>query len=160
MIGAQLARSSWAETAIAAAYSSGGRKTKKTTSGSSSGDGQARDEADHQPAEHERDRIRDAAAQAEARQHGDGEQQEDEQLDLGHGHHLSRVVPCLVDARGLRCPLPLIRARQALASLAPGETLVVLATDPEAPIDLAALASDVRGRAFSSERRRSGEWSV
>src|SRR3954453_506747 len=29
VIGAQFARSSWAETAIAAAYSSGGRKTKK-----------------------------------------------------------------------------------------------------------------------------------
>ena len=38
----------------------------------------------------------------------------------------------------------------------PGETLIVLATDPEAPIDLAALASDV-GRAFSSERVGS-EW--
>jgi tRNA 2-thiouridine synthesizing protein A len=58
-------------------------------------------------------------------------------------------VPCLVDARGLRCPLPLIRARQALAALAPSETLVVLATDPEAPIDLAALALDV-ARPFSS----------
>jgi len=58
-------------------------------------------------------------------------------------------VPCLVDARGLRCPLPLVRARQALALLAPSETLVVLATDPEAPIDLAALALDV-ARPFST----------
>ena len=32
-----------------------------------------------------------------------------------------------------------------------GETLVVLATDPEAPIDLAALASD-EGHTFASER--------
>jgi tRNA 2-thiouridine synthesizing protein A len=55
----------------------------------------------------------------------------------------------LIDARGLRCPLPLIRARQALASLPGDALLVVLATDPEAPIDLAALASDT-GRAFSS----------
>ena len=58
-------------------------------------------------------------------------------------------MPCLVDARGLRCPLPLVRARQALALLAPSETLVVLATDPEAPIDLAALALDV-ARPFSA----------
>ena len=35
--------------------------------------------------------------------------------------------------------------------MAAGETLVVLATDPEAPIDLAALASD-EGHAFASER--------
>jgi tRNA 2-thiouridine synthesizing protein A len=57
-------------------------------------------------------------------------------------------VPHVVDARGLRCPMPLIRARQALRTLAPDETLVVLATDPEAPIDLAALAAD-ESRAFS-----------
>jgi tRNA 2-thiouridine synthesizing protein A len=47
-----------------------------------------------------------------------------------------------LDVRGLRCPLPLIRARAALTALAPGDTLEVLATDPEAPIDLAALAAD------------------
>jgi TusA-related sulfurtransferase len=39
--------------------------------------------------------------------------------------------------------------------MAPGETLVVLATDPEAPIDLAALAAD-DGHAFARERR--AEW--
>lgn len=54
----------------------------------------------------------------------------------------------LVDARGLLCPLPLVRARAALIDLAPAEELVVLATDREAPIDLAALAADV-GRVFS-----------
>jgi tRNA 2-thiouridine synthesizing protein A len=47
-----------------------------------------------------------------------------------------------LDLRGLRCPIPLIRTRAALADLAPGDALVVLATDPEAPIDLAALAGD------------------
>ena len=62
----------------------------------------------------------------------------------------------VVDARGLRCPLPLIRARQALASLPAEAVLVVLATDPEAPIDLAALASDT-GRVFSSALE-DGEW--
>jgi tRNA 2-thiouridine synthesizing protein A len=47
-----------------------------------------------------------------------------------------------VDARGLSCPLPLLKARAALPALQAGDTLVVLATDPEAPIDLAALAAD------------------
>jgi TusA-related sulfurtransferase len=32
-------------------------------------------------------------------------------------------------------------AKRRIAELAPGETLVVLATDPEAPIDLAAWAA-------------------
>ena len=52
----------------------------------------------------------------------------------------------LLDVRGLRCPIPLIRAREALPALAPGDTLVVLATDPEAPVDLGALAADERLR--------------
>jgi tRNA 2-thiouridine synthesizing protein A len=69
---------------------------------------------------------------------------------------LTHNVPHVVDARGLRCPLPLVRARQALVALAADETLVVLATDPEAPIDLAALAADT-GREFAA-RRDGREW--
>jgi tRNA 2-thiouridine synthesizing protein A len=65
-------------------------------------------------------------------------------------------MPRTLDARGLSCPLPLIRARRALAGLPDGAVLVVLATDPEAPIDLAALAAD-EGHGFSRERR-GGEW--
>jgi tRNA 2-thiouridine synthesizing protein A len=56
-----------------------------------------------------------------------------------------------LDARGLHCPLPLVRARMALATMPAGETLIVLATDPEAPIDLAALAAD-EGHTFSREQ--------
>jgi tRNA 2-thiouridine synthesizing protein A len=66
------------------------------------------------------------------------------------------LKPVLVDARGLRCPLPLVRARQALLGLASDDELVVLATDPEAPIDLAALAADT-GRGFSAAQE-GGEW--
>jgi tRNA 2-thiouridine synthesizing protein A len=61
-----------------------------------------------------------------------------------------------LDVRGLRCPVPLLRARAALPSLAPGESLIVLATDPEAPIDLAALAAD-HGLAFGATET-AGEW--
>ena len=61
-----------------------------------------------------------------------------------------------VDARGLACPLPLVRARAALAALGPGDTLAVLATDPEAPIDLAALAAD-KGLKIRSGRE-AGHW--
>lgn len=56
-----------------------------------------------------------------------------------------------VDARGLLCPLPAVLARAELTSLPPGEELVVLATDPEAPIDLAAVAAD-HGRTAHVER--------
>ena len=62
-----------------------------------------------------------------------------------------RAATRTLDARGVGCPLPLIRARAALNAMAAGETLVVLATDPEAPIDLAALAAD-EGHVLVQER--------
>ena len=61
----------------------------------------------------------------------------------------------VVDARGLVCPLPLIKARAALPGVGPGDRLVVLATDPEAPVDLGALAAD-HDLAFTAERDRDG----
>jgi tRNA 2-thiouridine synthesizing protein A len=54
-----------------------------------------------------------------------------------------------LDVRGARCPVPYVRAKGRLAALAPGDTLVVLTTDPEAQIDLAALAAD-EGLAFDA----------
>ena len=69
-----------------------------------------------------------------------------------------RRSPHTLDVRGLACPLPLIRARRELAGLGDGETLLVLATDPEAPIDLAALAAD-KGCAFAEERVTGG-WQI
>ena len=56
-----------------------------------------------------------------------------------------------LDARGLACPLPAVKARRALAAVPPGAALIVLATDPEAPIDVAAVAADA-GCAFSARR--------
>ena len=40
-----------------------------------------------------------------------------------------------LDATGLLCPLPVLKARQALKPLAPGGVLEVLATDPGAMKD-------------------------
>lgn len=63
-----------------------------------------------------------------------------------------------LDARGLSCPLPLTMARRRMAELAPGAVLVVLATDPEAPIDLAAWAAD-EGHDFRVRAAPDGGWS-
>ncbi len=35
----------------------------------------------------------------------------------------------LLDASGLQCPMPLVKARAALGTLAPGATLKVISTD-------------------------------
>jgi tRNA 2-thiouridine synthesizing protein A len=40
-----------------------------------------------------------------------------------------------LDATGLLCPLPVLKARRALKPLAPGSVLEVLATDPGATKD-------------------------
>jgi len=45
-----------------------------------------------------------------------------------------------LDARDLRCPLPLLRAKQALRELSPGQTLKVLATDSGSVRDFQAFA--------------------
>jgi tRNA 2-thiouridine synthesizing protein A len=43
----------------------------------------------------------------------------------------------VLDARGLKCPLPVLKARKALREVPVGEVLTVLATDPGAPADFA-----------------------
>ena len=35
-----------------------------------------------------------------------------------------------IDTRGLNCPLPILRAKKALADMAAGEVLKVVSTDP------------------------------
>ena len=40
-----------------------------------------------------------------------------------------------LDARGLRCPMPIVRAKQALDKMVPGERLEVTATDPGSMAD-------------------------
>jgi tRNA 2-thiouridine synthesizing protein A len=44
-------------------------------------------------------------------------------------------MPNELDARGLICPLPVLKARKALKAVAVGDVLVVLATDAGAPGD-------------------------
>lgn len=41
-----------------------------------------------------------------------------------------------VDARGLVCPLPVLRARKRLMGMAPGDLLRIVTDDPVAVIDL------------------------
>lgn len=41
-----------------------------------------------------------------------------------------------IDASGLLCPLPVLRARKRLLAMQPGAVLKVLATDPVAVVDM------------------------
>ena len=43
----------------------------------------------------------------------------------------------LFDYRGLKCPLPVLKARRALSQLEAGAEITILADDPAAPLDMA-----------------------
>ncbi|UOO83201.1 sulfurtransferase TusA family protein [Uruburuella testudinis] len=43
-----------------------------------------------------------------------------------------------LDVTGLKCPLPILKAKKALAQMQPQQVLTVLATDAGAPDDFAA----------------------
>ena len=45
-----------------------------------------------------------------------------------------------IDARGLNCPLPILKAKKALADMASGDVLRVVATDPGSVRDFQAFA--------------------
>lgn len=57
-----------------------------------------------------------------------------------------------VDAKGLNCPVPVLRAKKALKSLSAGDTLEVLATDPGSVADFESFS-----RATGNELTESGE---
>jgi tRNA 2-thiouridine synthesizing protein A len=45
-----------------------------------------------------------------------------------------------LDARGLNCPLPILKAKKALAEMISGEVLKIVATDPGSMRDFQAFA--------------------
>ncbi len=52
------------------------------------------------------------------------------------------AVTVALDLKGLKCPLPALRTRKALAQAAAGTRLVVTCTDPMAVIDIPHLAHE------------------
>jgi tRNA 2-thiouridine synthesizing protein A len=62
-----------------------------------------------------------------------------------------------VDAIGLNCPMPVLLARKALAKLAAGGRLTVIATDPLAGLDIPNLVRE-DGHALLSQRREEDRW--
>jgi tRNA 2-thiouridine synthesizing protein A len=41
------------------------------------------------------------------------------------------MADLVIDARGLSCPFPVLKARKALRELEPGTTIMVISTDPD-----------------------------
>ncbi|MBI3570530.1 MAG: sulfurtransferase TusA family protein [Gammaproteobacteria bacterium] len=57
-----------------------------------------------------------------------------------------------LDARGLNCPLPILRAKKAITSMTQGQVLRVLATDPGSVKDFDAFCKQTGNQLVSSEQ--------
>jgi len=64
------------------------------------------------------------------------------------GNHRSRYDK-EIDTRGLNCPLPILRAKKALADMQSGQVLKVVATDPASMRDFQAFAKQTRNELLS-----------
>ena len=62
-----------------------------------------------------------------------------------------------LDTRGLNCPLPILKAKKALAELQAGELLKVVATDPGSVRDFQAFARQT-GHALVEQTSGGGEF--
>jgi len=56
-----------------------------------------------------------------------------------------------LDARGLNCPLPILRTKKSLTDMASGQVLKVLATDPGSVKDFQAFSKQTGNELLSSE---------
>jgi tRNA 2-thiouridine synthesizing protein A len=57
-----------------------------------------------------------------------------------------------LDARGLNCPLPILRTHKAMAGLSGGQVLRVLATDPGSVKDMEAFCRQTGHELLASEQ--------
>jgi TusA-related sulfurtransferase len=62
-----------------------------------------------------------------------------------------------VDARGLNCPLPILKAKKALAELQSGQLLKVLCTDPGSMRDFQAFARQTGNTLIEQRQTEDGE---
>ena len=62
-----------------------------------------------------------------------------------------------LDASGLNCPLPILRAKKSLAALSAGQVLHVIATDPGAVKDFEAFAKQT-GNELMESREEGGKF--
>lgn len=61
-----------------------------------------------------------------------------------------------LDARGLNCPLPILRAKKSLTNMTSGQVLKILATDPGSVKDFQAFSKQTGNELLSTETVDSG----
>lgn len=63
----------------------------------------------------------------------------------------------VLDAKGLNCPLPILKAKKALKSMDGGKTLEILSTDPGSVADFAAFCRTT-GNELVEQNEEGGVW--
>ena len=63
-----------------------------------------------------------------------------------------------LDARGLNCPLPILRTKKSMNGMAAGEVLKIVATDPGSVKDMEAYAKQTGHELVDSSDDGSGEF--
>ena len=63
-----------------------------------------------------------------------------------------------LDVKGLKCPMPMLKAKKALANLQSGDELTVYATDPTVQDDFAAFCRHTGHQLLSSEALTDGSF--
>lgn len=68
----------------------------------------------------------------------------------------TKAETAIYDLRGLKCPLPVLRTRKKLISLAHGAELTVETTDPLAVIDIPHMCNEDGHALLASEKTEGG----
>ena len=70
---------------------------------------------------------------------------------------MNQAATHTLDARGLNCPLPILRTKKALSGLGSGETLAIVSTDPGSLKDMQAFCKQT-GHELVESRSEQGEF--
>lgn len=66
---------------------------------------------------------------------------------------MTTAVAETLDARGLNCPLPILRTKKTIAQMQSGEVLEVTATDPGSVKDIASFCTQTGNELLSSSQQ-------
>ena len=65
-----------------------------------------------------------------------------------------------IDARGLNCPLPILRTKKALNDMSPGQTIRITSTDPASVRDFEAFARQTGNQLLEHGEASGAFWFV
>lgn len=69
---------------------------------------------------------------------------------------MMQQIDARLDARGLNCPLPILKTRKAIAALEAGQVLEIIASDPGAVKDMDAFCKQTGNELIQSHSEQGG----